>query len=473
MSIDFTPVKQTSPSLLSSLALQIHYKPPSSLHNFGRKARKHSEDQIQSIAESIRTFGFNVPVLVDEADKVIAGNARVEAAILLGLDEVPMVTLSHLTSSQKRAFILAENQLATLAGWDRDILRLELQELRDLDLEFDLEITGFLDSEVDALVLGSHERPNPQSCSLALASPTCAEGDVWLLGEHRVVCQTSASTISNTIVLDGEKARCAFIDAFHSDRGSGKAHDGAHDVACPSVVYGHLDNLSQLVRTLSESLKPGGTGFVSMDWQQIGFLGEISASTDLEILNLVVWDKSDAVAGSFYRSRHELILVLRKAGESDLRRNKRAKPARGRHDVWSFKSEPIFRADDRSMLQRVDKPLALLREAMLDCTAKGDIVIDLTVQAGTAVLAAQETGRRCIAAYQAPLLVDAAIVRWQGHTGGDAILAATGQTFREVRFERGAKETGTHRTSDQAENKQTKPVRAMRTHVRMRPGQIA
>jgi hypothetical protein len=204
-------VEATKLDLHPCLLPQIRLVAPSSLAAFGRRARTHSKDQIIQIAKSIKTFGFSVPVLVDENDKVIAGNARIEAAIQLGLSEIPVVTPSHLDAAQKRAFILAENKLASLAGWDNAVLSLEFKDLLDLEIDFELDVTGFADPEIDALKFGQDEGERPLAVAKTVTA-TSRVGDLWLLDQHRVMCGDSTDREAVSQLLGGEQARTVFQD---------------------------------------------------------------------------------------------------------------------------------------------------------------------------------------------------------------------------------------------------------------------
>ena len=432
------------PDPLSGLELKIQYLPPRSLSSLGRKSRTHSKDQIRRIAESIRTFGFTVPVLVDEADKVIAGNARVEAAIQLELAQVPVVALSHLTRAQKRAFVIAENQLATLAGWDRDVLRIEFEELSALDLDFSLEVTGFLEPQIDALVFsdpgadGSGDRLPPFP-----SAPTSRSGDLWLLGEHRLLCGDSTSQASLDVLLGGGQVRAVFTDAPYNVRISGHVTDsGMHSEFV--MASGEMEDdeftafLTRSLIQLSAALMPGGVGYFCMDWRHAGNVLDALRATDLEYMNLVVWDKQSGGMGSWYRSRHELVFVLRKPGAAHLNRVELGRHGRDRHNVWQYAGVNGFgteKARAREMHPTV-KPFALVRDAILDCTARGDRVLDLFSGSGTTIIAAHAAQRRGAAIELDPRYVDTGVIRWQDYSGKEARLAATGQTFREVQAER-------------------------------------
>jgi DNA modification methylase len=432
------------PDLLAGLALNIQYLSPSALPALGRKSRTHPKEQIRRIADSIRTFGFTVPVLIDETNKVIAGNARVEAALQLGLSQVPVVTLSHLTREQKRAFVIAENQLATLSGWDKGVLRIEFQELSEIDLDFSLEITGFDEPQIDALMLGGDESrankvPPPPS------EPTSRLGDLWLLGEHRLFCGDSTNSVSLSALLTGEHARAVFTDAPYNVKISGHVTGGGkHDEFV--MASGEMTDeeftqfLARSFQQISASLIPGGVAYFCMDWRHAAHVFEALKTTDLEYMNLVVWDKGSGGMGSWYRSQHELIFALRKAGAKHLNRVELGRHGRDRSNVWSYPGVNGFGSDKaraREMHPTV-KPMALVRDAILDCTARGDLVLDLFSGSGTTLVAAHDVGRRGAAIELDPRYVDTGVIRWQDFAGQEARLAASGQTFREVREERSA-----------------------------------
>ncbi len=436
-------VEATKLDLFPSLLPQVRLVAPSSLAAFGRRARTHSKDQIAQIAKSIKTFGFSVPVLVDEIDKVIAGNARIEAAIQLGLSEIPVVTLSHLDAAQKRAFILAENKLASLAGWDNAVLSLEFKDLLDLEIDFELDITGFADPEVDALVFGQDEGERRS----AVAQPVTATsrvGDLWLLDRHRVMCGDSTDKEAVSRLLSGEQARTVFQDPpFNVKIGGHVSGTGQHSEFV--MASGEMsDNeftgfLTQVFARTAESLVPGGLAYVCMDFRHMRNVLDAAGTNALKLLNLIVWDKGQGGMGSFYRSRHELIFLFARDGAPHLNRVQLGKHGRDRCNVWSYRGMHGMGPEQKRAreLHPTVKPLALVKDAILDSTKRGDLVLDLFSGSGTTILAAHDTGRRGAAMELDPIYADTTILRWQEHSGKEAVLASTGKTFREVRAERG------------------------------------
>lgn len=432
-------------------SLDIRHLPPGALTAVGRQARTHSRQQIKKIIDSIRAFGFSVPVIVDEQDKVIAGNARVEAAIQLGLDTIPVVTLSHLDAAQKRAFVLAENKLASEAGWDKKVLGLEFSELLEIDLDFSIELTGFLEPEIDAIIFGAGDDSEKRQNDVPEppAKPVSRVGDLWLLGRHRLLC--GDSTLADTVnrLMDGAQARTVFTDPPFNVAISGHVTgSGLHDeFVMASGEMSDAEFTTFLTDTLwrtRESLVPGGLAYVCMDFRHMRHLLDAADAVDLRFVNLIVWDKGSGGMGSFLRSRHELIFLFAVKGEPHCNRVQLGRHGRDRHNVWQYEGVNGFgkeKARAREMHPTV-KPLAMVRDAILDCTARGDLVLDLFSGSGTTLIAAEDSGRRAAVMDLDPRHVDTTLLRWQQFTGKEARLAGSDLTWREVRAARTAEVPG-------------------------------
>lgn len=437
-------VEANTLDLLPGLSRQIRLADPSSLAAFGRRARTHSKEQIVQISNSIETFGFSVPVLVDENDKVIAGNARVEAAIQLGLPEIPVVTLSHLDAGQKRAFVIAENKLASSAGWDNAVLKLEFDDLLQIDLGFDLDVTGFADPEIDALVFGREETDQaPVPVRPAIA--TNRVGDLWLLDNHRLLCGDSTDKASVARLMADEEARMTFSDLPYNVAISGNVtQSNRHgEFVMASGEMSDSDFTEFLTKTFAracESLMPGGLAYMCMDFRHMKHMLDAAEVNPFKFLNLIVWDKGQGGMGSFYRSRHELIFLFAREGAPHLNRVELGRHGRDRSNVWSYRGMHGTGPEQRRAreLHPTVKPLSLVKDAILDSTKRGDLVLDLFSGSGTTILAAHDTGRRGAAMELDPIYADTSILRWEAHSGKEARLASTGKTFREVRAERGS-----------------------------------
>lgn len=409
-----------------------------------RNARTHSKKQLRQIANSIDRFGWTYPILIDEAGIILAGHGRFQAAKLLGLNEVPVITVSHLSEAQKRALVLADNKIAENAGWDRQILAAELGELAGLlpEIDLSLDITGFEPAQIDSLMGDLVDREDDPADEVpALAGEAVSRrGDLWALGSHRLLCGDATNAADVKTLMGGELAAMVFTDPPYNVRIA--SIQGRGDIKHREFVAGSGEmSRDQFEKFLADSLglaamhsAPGSLHYVCMDWRHMGEL--LSAGEDVygSLKNLVVWAKTNAGQGSFYRSQHELIFVFKSGDAPHLNNVELGKHGRNRSNVWSYAGVNTFRAgrmDDLATHPTV-KPVALVADAMRDCSRRGDIVLDPFLGSGTTILAAERVGRRGYGLELDPLYVDAAVQRWQKFTKRDAILKATGQTFDDA-----------------------------------------
>jgi DNA modification methylase len=406
-----------------------------------RNARTHSKKQIRQLANSIEQFGWTYPIIVDENNGIVGGHARYAAAQSLGYREVPIIVVSGLSDAEKRALALADNKIAANAGWDRKLLAEELGELVTLLPEFDLDldITGFEPAEVDDLLADlvdpevdpADKVPAPQD--RAVSRP----GDLWQLGPHRLLCGDAQSAAAYLNLMGGVVAAMVFTDPpynlpIKSVQGRGRIKhrefvQGSGEMAPPQFT----DFLRRSLTLAAEHSADGAIHFICVDWRHVGDLLMVGGAVYSELKNIVAWVKVNGGQGSFYRSQHELICVF-KNGEGPHQNNvELGRHGRNRSNVWSYPGVNSFRAgrmDDLSIHPTV-KPVALIADAMRDCSRRGDIVLDPFMGSGTTVMAAERVGRRAYGLELDPLYVDTAVRRWQAYTGKDAILESTGQTF--------------------------------------------
>ncbi|WP_084518581.1 DNA methyltransferase [Bradyrhizobium sp. th.b2] len=418
--------------------------PIGALRPHPRNARTHSKKQIALIRQSIEKFGQIKPVIVDDKSTILAGHGFVEAAQLVGLTHVAIIRFGHLSDAQKRAYLIADNRIAEQAGWDREMLAIELGELVDLLPAEDLEVTltGFAVPEIDLLLSDmAASKPEPEE-ALALLSKEIVsqQDDVWLLGKHRLSCGDARKPTSFVRLMQGDLATAVFCDPPYNVRVSSIGGRGRHRHGEFAFASGEM-RPAQFRRFLSETLGNGihvsteaAVHFVCMDWRHIDDLIAVGRDLYDSMLNLVVWNKTNAGQGSFYRSQHELIGVFRTGGRPHRNNVELGRFGRNRSNVWTYAGANTFGNDRMNTLavHPTVKPTALVADALLDCTTPGDIVLDQFAGSGTSILAAEKVGRVAYCLEYEPRYVDVAILRWQQMTHAEAILEGDGRTFEEM-----------------------------------------
>lgn len=408
-------------------------------------ARTHAKRQIEQIADSIRQFGFTVPIIVDESRVILAGHGRWLAAKGLGLKHVPAITVTGLSDTQRRAYLLADNKLTENAGWDRASLAIELNELAPLLAEEGLciELTGFVPAEIDALMgdlVDPEQDPADEVPELA-PKPSSRRGDLWLLDRHRLLCADARARESYNVLLEGERADAVFTDPPYNVRiggnVSGKGRIQHREFAMASGEMSVAEFVAFLKATLGPAAavsRDGAVHFVCIDWRHLSELQAAGREIYGGLLNLCVWAKTNGGMGSLYRSQHELVFVFRVGKEPHRNNVELGRHGRNRSNVWTYAGVNTFRTGRLEELTThpTAKPVALVTDAIRDVTSRGDIVLDPFMGSGTTILAAERVGRRGYGLEIDPLYVDAAIRRWQKFTKRDAVLKRTGQTFDEV-----------------------------------------
>jgi DNA modification methylase len=441
------PEKRPKPRTTSELA--VSYMALTALKPHPKNARTHSRKQIRQVADSIEKLGFNVPVLIDEENTVLAGHARLEAAKLLGLREVPCVRLAHMSTAQKRAFILADNKLAQLAGLDEELLAGELLELKGLDPDFDIGLTGFTVGEIDGLIegLAIEEPGNPRDDRLPgiEAEAVTRPGDLWHLGPHRLLCGSALSPGDCQTLMAGAKAQFVITDppynvpvAGHVS-GLGKTRHREFAMASGEMSSGQFTAfLEQAFGNLVASSTDGSIHMIFMDWRHMAEVQAAGGKVYTELKNLIVWVKDNGGMGSFYRSRHELIFAFKNGTAPHVNSFELGQHGRYRTNVWSYKGMNSFGGNRNADigLHPTVKPVAMIADAIKDVSTRGAIVLDLFGGSGSTLIAAHNTGRRAYLMELDPVYCDCVIRRWQDYARDDAVLAATGETFEQVMAER-------------------------------------
>jgi DNA modification methylase len=413
--------------------------------------RLHSKKQIRQIANSIKAFGFNVPVLVDAELNVIAGHGRLLACRELGWTEVPTLCLDHLTAAQARAFMIADNRLTEIAAWDDRLLAQQLKDLSLLGLDFSIEITGFEMGEIDLRIASLEDMPDTDDPAdavpeLSTRPPVSKFGDLWNLGHHRVSCGNALDPAAYAALMGEERAAMVFTDPPYNlpidghVSGLGAIHHRPFPMAT-----GEMDKaaftafLGQACRNLAAFSADGSLHYVCMDWRHLDEL--LTAGRDVygELKNLCVWVKDNAGMGSLYRSQHELVFVFKQGRGSHRNNVQLGQFGRNRSNVWRYSGVNSFaRCGEEGNLLALHptvKPVAMVADAILDCSARGAIVLDAFLGSGTTVIAAERTGRRCYGLEFDLLHADTAIRRWQALTGGSAHHAVSGRSFDDLAAE--------------------------------------
>ena len=410
----------------SSMRLMIVYRPPADIRPDPRNARAHSKKQVVEIMTSMEAFSFTNPILVDEANVIIAGHGRLLAAKKLGLEQVPTIALAHLSDAQKRALRLADNNIALNASWDRDLLKIELGELSCLDLDFSVEITGFSTGEIDVALDKGPGDPDDEVVPAVPLLARTKRGDIWVLGDHRVGCGDSRDLqFLNAVVGAGERADAAFLDLPYNVRINGHAStSGRHaEFAMASGEMTDTEFENFLERTLGAAAqvsRNGAVHFVCIDWRHLPPLLNVGSRVFGALVNFCVWNKSNAGMGSLYRSKHELVLVYRVGDATHVNTVELGKHGRNRTNVWDYASVNSLQGSRRQdlLLHPTVKPVSMVAEAIKDVTRRGDIVLDTFLGSGTTLVAAERTGRRCRGVEIDAGYVDVAVDRWVNATGG-------------------------------------------------------
>jgi DNA modification methylase len=431
----------------------LEYITVTALRPYDRNARTHSRKQIREIAKSIERFGFTNPVLISDDGQIIAGHGRVEAARLLKMERVPTLRLSHLNDAERRAYILADNKLAQNANWDREMLALELQGL--LDIDFEVDLTGFGLAEID-MILDDARDGSPDTASGPedeapavgdLAGAVTRPGDIWSVGRHRLICGDCRFVEPLRLLLDGQEADLIFtdppynvpIDGHVCGLGRIRHREFAMGVGEMSPDA-FTDFLRQTLGHAAAHARDGAIAFVCMDWRHLSELLAAGQAVFSELKNICVWNKSNAGMGTFYRSKHEFVLAFKVGTAAHTNSFGLGDSGRYRTNVWDYAGVNTFKAGrmDELSMHPTAKPVALVADAIRDCSKRGQIVLDPFAGSGTTLIAAEKTGRRARLIEFDPAYCDSILRRFAQVTGKEARLAATGEGFETVMEARGA-----------------------------------
>ncbi|HCT45121.1 MAG: DNA methylase N-4 [Phycisphaerae bacterium] len=439
---------------MTTSQLQIEQIRVSDLKPHPANPRVHPKKQIRQIAESIKAFGFRMPVIIDQNNQLICGHARIEACKLLGQEQVPAVRVTDLDETQIRGLMIADNRLTEISIWDDQLLGEHLKVLSELDLEFDIECIGFdygeieqrisqLELSIDQGSPSGHERSDELPNELPI-SPVTKVGDHWTLGEHRILCGDSTDPASYKRILGDAHAAMVFTDPPYNlpARSIGQVCKEDHgDFAMGSGEMSPEEFtafLGSVMKQLCAFSVHGSIHYLFMDWRHMSEMLAAGNAHYSELKNLCVWVKDRAGMGSFYRSQHELVFVF-KHGEAPHRNHfKLGEHGRTRSNIWSYPSVRSLNPaegdpdGDALKLHPTIKPVRLIEDAILDCSRRGEIVLDPFLGSGSTLIACEKTRRHCVGIELSPRYVDVAITRWQLWTGREAVHEATGRTFNQL-----------------------------------------
>jgi DNA modification methylase len=384
-----------------------------------------------------------MPVVADERGQVVIGHGRVLAAKKLRMPHIPVVEIRHLSPAQLKALRIADNRLAQNAHWDERLLGESLLELKELDRDFDLSITGFSLPEIDLAIQKLSEAAvgDNDDASSKTGVQVCQLGDIWELGGHLVHCGDATSEAAFEKLMTDDRADVVFVDPPYNVRidghvsGNGKVRhrefaQGSGELSREEFIR-FLTGSCTLLKNYS---KNGAIHFVCMDWKHLDELLAAGREVYAELKNIVVWVKSTAGMGSLYRSQHEFICVFKSGVGRHINNIELGKNGRNRTNVWQYDSASTQARKGNNVLELhpTVKPVQLVMDALLDCSSRGGIVIDCFLGSGTTLLAAERTGRICRGIELDPLYVDTTIRRWQNLTGRDAVRTSDGKLFREL-----------------------------------------
>lgn len=423
---------------------QIVYRSISSLKPWKGNARVRGKGQEEHLDKSVERFGFNNPVQIDEDGNILAGHARVAVAKRRKMELVPTITISNLTEAEKHAYVITDNKSAELAVWNWETLGAELELIDDLDNDFDLTITGFDMAEIDMAITSISndssdeifEVPIPAIEKEVVSRP----GDLWVLGRHKLFVGDATLFSSYQKLMDGSLAKIVFTDPPYnvpikgnvSGLGS-KTHD---EFVMASGEMSQEEFTCFLERVFYELVgwsTKGSIHYICMDWRHMQELMDAAHDIYSELKNVCVWNKTNGAMGSFYRSKHEFVYVLKNGTAAHINNFKLGQKGRYRTNVWDYAGASSFgesRAEDLEMHPTV-KPVQMISDALLDCSNRGDIVLDPFGGSGSTLMAAERVGRNARLMELDPKYADVIIRRWEAYTGDTAIEEHTQESLQD------------------------------------------
>ncbi len=432
-----TPVNDPLPGIV------ITWHAPAELKDARRKVRKIEDKHLADMVHAISHFGFVVPLII-RGNRVVDGHTRLEAARKLALPKVPCIDVSHLSEEKVRLLTVSINRMAETGAWDMAELKFELEELEAM--EFDLTLTGFTMPEID-IVLGdeAEDQDKEEKIPEPPAVPVTMEGDLWLLGEHRVLCGSALAAADYERLMAGDLAAAVLTDPPYNVviegnvSGLGKIKHGEFKMASGEMTRAQFEEfLTTFLAFCLRYLLAGAVAFGFMDWRSIDLLTAAGRKVGFKHINTSVWNKGSGGMGTLYRSAHEFVAVFCKGDVPRVNNVELGKHGRDRTNVWTYPgaNKPGTSGAKALKDHPTPKNLEMCADALRDVTRREEIVLDPFLGSGTTLIAAEQTGRICYGIELEPKFVDVIVRRWEKMTGGAAIHAETGQTFEATGDER-------------------------------------
>lgn len=404
--------------------MKIEYIKVKELHGYEFNTRTHSDEQVSQLAASIGEFGFTNPLLIDGERQIIAGHGRLAAATKIGMEDVPCIVLDHLTEAQRRAYVIADNKLALNAGWDEDLLKIELSALDQIG--FDLSVIGFDADELSGLVIDediagglTDEDDVPELAEI----PISKQGDIWLLDNHRVMCGDSTIDDDFNLLMNGERADMVFTDPPYNALKSWKKSEKKTESRLDTKDWFDNDNMEwdEFDAFLLKSFKrfDSHSLYICCDYRIYDIVKKQILKCDYKLKHCIVWKKNMWGLGKRYRFQHEFIVYLTKEDSTPFYGNN------SQSDVWDV-------AVDRTTEHNTPKPVELPEKAIINSSEKNNLILDIFLGSGTTLIASEKTNRRCYGMELSPKYVDLIVNRWQDFTGKQAVHEVSGLTFDEV-----------------------------------------
>ena len=415
------------------------------IHAYENNAKTHSEYQVQQIVASIQKFGFNNPILIDENNEIIAGHGRLMAANILKLETVPTIKLSHLNDAQKRAYRLADNKISENGGWNVELLSLEIKDIEKICVDdFDVHIIGFNDAELDSIYSITDKKPINAKANavpfVPLDEVISTHGDIWQLGKHRIICGDSLNIDTFEKLFGDKKANMVLQDPPYNVKidghvcGAGAIKHKEFAMASGEMTKTEFIKFLSTNFTLCKQYSTDGSlHYNFMDWRHVSEITTAAQNVFDAFINMCVWVKSSGGMGSLYRSQHELCFIFQNGKHPHNNNVQLGKYGRYRTNVWQYAGVNAFgKHKQDGIMHPTVKPVEMLKDAILDVSKRGDIVLDCFLGSGSTLIACQQSGRICYGIEYEPLYIDTTIRRFQNLFGIDAVDLSTGKTYNEL-----------------------------------------